>query len=250
MTQMKPSLFIGRWQPFHEGHQALVETVLKQGKPVIIAVRCTARGPSDPYSVEERWAFISEVLADYGSLVRIIAIPDFDEICYGRGVGYGIRRVDLDEEVEAVSATRIRAARNRVVWLTGNTGAGKTTLAYLLKERMGAVVLDGDEMRESISVGAGFGKKAREAHNLRVARLARVLYRQRQNVIVSVIAPFKSTRRKVEKIIKPIWVYVKREMPHDPDRPYEEPEGVLVVDTDRHGIMECVDQIWEAVSRG
>jgi len=38
-------------------------------------------------------------------------------------------------------------------------------------------------------------------------------------------------------------------MPHDPDRPYEEPKGVLVVDTDRYGIMECVDQIWSELCK-
>jgi len=32
------SLFVGRWQPFHEGHKALIETVLKKGKPVVIAI--------------------------------------------------------------------------------------------------------------------------------------------------------------------------------------------------------------------
>ncbi len=30
------SLFVGRWQPFHDGHKKLIETVLKKGKPVVI----------------------------------------------------------------------------------------------------------------------------------------------------------------------------------------------------------------------
>ncbi len=81
------------------------------------------------------------------------------------------------------------------MWLTGQSGAGKSTLANLLKEKLNAVVLDGHEMRESISLGAGFTKEDREAHNLRVARLALVLAKQ-SPVIVSVIAPFEETRKK------------------------------------------------------
>jgi adenylylsulfate kinase len=47
---MKPaSLFIGRWSPFHEGHQALIESVLSTGKPVVIAIRDTE--PQLPKSV-------------------------------------------------------------------------------------------------------------------------------------------------------------------------------------------------------
>lgn len=245
----KPSLFIGRWQPFHQGHKKLIESVLKKGKPVVIAIRNTPISAKDPYTVDQRWAMIQDGLKKYGALVKIVVIPDIDEICYGRNVGYGVRRVDLDKKIEKISGTRTRASFNKVIWLTGNTGSGKTTLAYLLRERLNAVVLDGNEMRDSISLGAGFSKKDREEHNLRVARLAKVLYRQRHNVIISVIAPYASTRRKISRIIKPIWIYVKREMPHDPKKPYEPPKRpALTVDTDKYSIMDCVNQIWEKIN--
>ena len=57
--------------------------------------------------------------------------------------------------------------------------------------------MDGDEMRQSISLGLGFTKNDRDRHNLRVARLAKVL--SKNIVIVSVIAPFKATRKKLIK---------------------------------------------------
>jgi adenylylsulfate kinase len=47
-------LFVGRRQPFHEGHKTLIETVLKNGKPVVIAIRDTEIGHSSPYTPHER----------------------------------------------------------------------------------------------------------------------------------------------------------------------------------------------------
>src|SRR3990167_4308420 len=192
----KSSIFVGRWQPFHQGHKALIETVLKEGKPVVIAIRDTEIDHNNPFSTFERWSMIQKKLAKYGDLVKIIVIPDIDEICYGREVGYNIRKIDLDEKTEKISGTGERILNspgNPIVWLTGQSGAGKTTLARDLQEKLGAVVLDGDEMRKSISEGLGFSKDDRETHNLRVARLAKVLSKK-SIVVVSVIAPFRKTR--------------------------------------------------------
>ena len=68
----------------------------------------------------------------------------------------------------------MRKISGRIVWLTGNSGAGKTTIAkcYQGEYDKHCIILDGDEMRQSVSLGAGFSKEAREEHNLRVARLA------------------------------------------------------------------------------
>ena len=52
------SLFVGRWQPFHKGHKRLIETVLKKGKSVIIAIRDTEANQSNPHTVYERWSMI------------------------------------------------------------------------------------------------------------------------------------------------------------------------------------------------
>ena len=221
------SLFVGRWQPFHAGHKKLIETVLKKGKPVIIAVRDTELSHQNPYTVTERRVMIRRALRKYGELVYVMAIPDIDEICYGRDVGYAIRRIELDRRTEQVSGTKTRAKKKPVhpiVWLTGQTRSGKTSIANELAPVIGGVVLDGDEMRESISKGAGFSKADRDEHNIRVARLALVLAR-RTPVIVSVIAPFESTRKKINALIRPVWVYVKRNVPITKQKPYEAPKA-------------------------
>lgn len=226
------SLFIGRYQPFHKGHKRLMETILKKGKPIVIAIRNTKVDKNNPYTLLERRNRITEELSEYGELVEVISIPDIDEICYGRNVGYLIRRIQLDKETEAISATKIRNKNKPIFWLTGQSGSGKTALANKLKKELGGVVLDGDEMRQSISVNVGFTKEDREEHNLRVARLAKVLSKD-SVIYVSVIAPFQSTRDKITELIDPTWVYIKRDLPTDPIKPYQEPKDAIVIDIDK-----------------
>ncbi len=242
----KASLFIGRWQPFHDGHKELIETVLKQGKPVVIAIRDTEISKKNPYTVTERWTRIQRELAEYGELVKIITLPDIDEVCYGREVGYLIRRINLDEGTEQISGTSIREEIDQdypIFWLTGQSGSGKTTLAHALQDKIGGVVLDGDEMRQSISLNAGFSKEDREAHNLRVARLAKIIARDNP-VIISVIAPFQSTRDKIDEVINPVWFYVKRKLPKEKHKPYEAPrKPALVLNVDEKTVEENLDKM-------
>ena len=130
-----------------------------------------------------------------------------------------------------------------IYWITGNSGSGKTTLANVLQKEIGGVVLDGDEMRASISLYAGFGREDRHAHNMRVSRLAGVLSK-RTPVIVSVIAPFQKTRDEITKLISPIWIYVKRQLPLDKGKPYEVPKHPnIIVDTDQETTREQVQKI-------
>jgi len=65
------SLFIGRWQPFHKGHRKLIDKVLEEGKPVVIAIRDTAISEENPYSVTEREKMIRKVYQDLTNLLII-----------------------------------------------------------------------------------------------------------------------------------------------------------------------------------
>ncbi len=102
----KYSLFIGRWQciPPHKGHLALFDKVRKEGKNILIAIRDTELDENNPYSVKERIESITKAIPD----AEVIVIPNIDEVCYGRGVGYGIREIKLDKKTENISATKIR----------------------------------------------------------------------------------------------------------------------------------------------
>ena len=92
-----------------------------------------------------------------------------------------------------------------IIWLTGNSGSGKTTLAYGIRDYFNesdldsnfarrVIVLDGDEMRSTISIDEGFSPEDRKRHNLRVARLAKLMTEHGFLVIVAVIAPFNKAR--------------------------------------------------------
>jgi len=131
---------------------------------------------------------------------------------------------------------------NKIIWLTGESGSGKTTLALKLAKELNAIILDGNEMRGSISVGAGFSKEERAEHNYRVARLANVLSKQ-MNVIVSVIAPSRDVRKKIDKICSPIWIYVKRNLPKRKGHFYEEPKEYIMVDSDKNTVKENLAKI-------
>lgn len=144
----------------------------------------------------------------------------------------------------------------KILWLTGNSGSGKTTLGRILRDRLNkdknsAILLDGDEMRSSISLGAGFSREDREEHNLRCARLAKVLQSQGFHIIVSIIAPFQETRDKIDDILENVkWIYVKRDLLIDVNKPYEIPHNPdIIIDTDKLTIDESINLILDMLHR-
>ena len=56
-------------------------------------------------------------------------------------------------------------------------------------------------------------------------------------------------RKEIEKWCRPTWVYVKRDLPYDPERPYEAPENAdIVVNHDELNEEEAVNYLWEKVT--
>lgn len=77
-----------------------------------------------------------------------------------------------------------------IIWITGERKSGKTTLALELQERMpNSILLDGDEMRESISTDLKFTEEDRLTNNIRIAKLAKKLENQNFTIIVATICP-------------------------------------------------------------
>jgi bifunctional enzyme CysN/CysC len=90
----------------------------------------------------------------------------------------------------------------RTVWLTGLSGAGKTTTAHALGDALRergspTITLDGDELRAGLSSDLGFSAADRDESVRRAGELSLVLARQGLIVVVALISPRTSARRNV-----------------------------------------------------
>jgi len=100
---------LGRWQPWHAGHQKLFEEILKKTGQVNIMVRDVKGIDDNPFDFETVKNNILVALKDYKNRIKVSLVPNITNICYGRGVGYKIEEIVLDEKTQQISATKIRA---------------------------------------------------------------------------------------------------------------------------------------------
>jgi adenylyl-sulfate kinase len=89
-----------------------------------------------------------------------------------------------------------------VLWLTGLSGAGKSTIAErvaadLRRRGRRVEVLDGDAIRENLSKGLGFSKEDRDTNIRRIGYVAELLARNGVVVIVAAISPYRAVRDEV-----------------------------------------------------
>ena len=100
---------LGRWQPFHDGHYALFEEIIKKTGQVCIQVRDVQGVDDNPFDFEAVKKNVEERLnPKYKNRFKIILVPNITNISYGRGVGYKIEEVVLPEKIQQISATKIR----------------------------------------------------------------------------------------------------------------------------------------------
>ena len=168
------------------------------------------------------------------------------------------------------------------LWLTGLSGAGKTTLAQevvreLRNHRLSVEVLDGDEVRTNLSKGLGFSKEDRDTNIRRIGYVSRLLSRNGIGVISAAISPYRAIRDEVRSSIERdgaqfIEVYVKCPINVLAERdvkglykkalageikeftgvsdPYEEPlDPEIVVETDRESIQQSAAKIIDVLER-
>lgn len=108
---MSYSMFIGRWQPWHNGHQWLIDQRKDKCKKVLICIRDVPKDEKNPFTPEE----VRDNLCDRfeeeirQGTIKVMIIPDIESVNYGRGVGYEIIEHVPPAAIEAISATKIRA---------------------------------------------------------------------------------------------------------------------------------------------
>ncbi|MEZ0310972.1 MAG: bifunctional sulfate adenylyltransferase/adenylylsulfate kinase [Myxococcota bacterium] len=182
-------------------------------------------------------------------------------------------------EVAAVlaEASPPKYAQGVTIWLTGLSGAGKSTITHGLEQRLLAVgrdctFLDGDEIRTHLSKGLGFSKEDRDANIRRVGYVAAQITRHGGTVIAAVISPYKAVRDEVRKSVgnfvevfvdAPLEVCEARDVKGlykkaragelkgftGIDDPYEAPEKPeVVVRTGEENVRQSVDKIVDALT--
>ncbi len=102
----KSSMFIGRWQPLHNGHKWLINQRLQEGKSILICVRDIPPDEKNPFTTEQTIDML-ETAYD-GQDVTVLSIPDIESVNYGRGVGYEINEHVPPQNIGFISATGIR----------------------------------------------------------------------------------------------------------------------------------------------
>lgn len=169
---------------------------------------------------------------------------------------------------------RLFRQKSYVLWFTGLSGAGKTTVAYQVKKELDglglyAYVLDGDNVRHGLNKDLGFTPKDRKENIRRVAEVAHLFVDAGLITLVSVISPYASDRQFSRTLFDPdqfLEIYVKCSLEEcearDPKglykkarqgiikdftgvtSPYEPPrEPELVIETERTTAEACVDMI-------
>lgn len=162
-----------------------------------------------------------------------------------------------------------------VIWFTGLSGSGKSTIANELEKQLvhqfhaHTYLLDGDDVRNGLNVDLGFSEKDRKENIRRVGEVARLMYDAGLIVIISFISPFRSDRDTIRNLMEPgaFWeVFVscpleecirrdtkglyKRAISGTLDNftgissPYEEPlSPEIVLDTKQQEVQMCVGKI-------
>lgn len=162
-----------------------------------------------------------------------------------------------------------------VLWMTGLSGSGKSTIANALEYKLvnsyhaHTYLLDGDNIRSGLNAGLGFSEEDRKENIRRVGEVAKLMYNAGLIVITAFISPFQSDRDAVRSLLKPeaFWeVFVSCPieicLQRDPKglykkamnggiseftgitSPYEPPASPeLIVETDQYSIDACVEQI-------
>jgi bifunctional enzyme CysN/CysC len=191
-------------------------------------------------------------------------------------INFGLRRAQnihpRSVTIDVKGRSELMGHAGQVIWLTGLSGAGKSTVADAFERRLynkgiHSYILDGDNMRTGLNRDLGFTEGDRVENIRRTAEVAKLMADAGLVVIVALIAPFRSERSMARSLLggqgfaevfldvslevaesrDPKGLYKKArrgELPNFTgiDSPYEAPESAdLSLDTSQLSIDECVD---------
>jgi len=186
---------------------------------------------------------------------------------------------NVESQITTEARWRANGHKSGILWLTGLSGAGKTTLAQelerqLFRKGMHVYVLDGDNIRHGLSADLGFSPDDRAENIRRVGEVAALFARAGVVVITAFISPYRSDRDHVRSTAPELFheIHVKADLAEcerrDPkglykkaragqipdftgiSAPYEPPVSAeLVIDTGARDVEGCVADLVEYVGR-
>ena len=109
-------------------------------------------------------------------------------------------------DVDKGARAAIKGQRGRVVWFTGLSGAGKSTIANLVEKRLHALgrhtyLLDGDNVRHGLNKDLGFTEEDRVENIRRIAEVAKLMVDAGLIVLTAFISPFRAERRLARSLV-------------------------------------------------
>jgi len=169
---------------------------------------------------------------------------------------------------------RLNGHQSFILWFTGLSGSGKSTVAHRLEERLFEIgvrtyVLDGDNVRTGLNKGLGFSAEDREENIRRIGEVAKLFVDAGLVVLTAFISPYRKDRMAVRSLVGSnefVEIYVKCPLEicerRDTkglyekarrgvvkqftgiDDPYEEPEHPeMILETDKVSLEQCVEEI-------
>lgn len=168
---------------------------------------------------------------------------------------------------------KILGYKNKVLWFTGLSGSGKSTIAHLLekelfKKKILSFVLDGDNIRHGLNSDLGFSEEDRKENIRRIKEVTKLFYDSGIYTLVCFISPFRKDRDDVRKLIGEdfVEIFVKCSLDECEKRDakglykkaragkiqdftglsqkYEEPTNPeIVLDSEKLSVEECVSKI-------
>ncbi|MAI29288.1 MAG: adenylyl-sulfate kinase [Rickettsiales bacterium] len=214
-----------------------------------------------------RFCILDEEKIIAGGIINLQNFPDQKDVIQTKNIkpiSFSVTEIDR--------ALRFNH-RSAIIWMTGLSGSGKSTIAKEIEKKLflknyNVFILDGDNLRMGINRGLGFSTEDRTENIRRAAEVAKLFTQAGFIVIVSLISPYISERKKARDIKPEIFkeIFVKASIDECKKRdvkglyskaisgeienftgissPYEDPKNPdLILNTERESIEESVNKL-------
>ena len=213
------------------------------------------------------------------SLGKLILIDPFSNQTLGAAmINHSMRRASNihkhNLEINRELREKLNGSKSKLLWLTGISGSGKSTIANELEKKLFSMgirtfILDGDNIRHGLNSDLGFGDADRVENIRRVGEVSKLMLDAGILVISSFISPFASERNMVKSLVAkddfieifidtpldiaesrdPKGLYKKARAGEIPNftgisSPYEEPQSPsIILQTEKNNVDQCVQTI-------